>query len=326
MGVQDLMSIQVGKETTWGTGVTDTAKLMGFKSFKLSPVLDALVLPEIRASLAPGFVGAIKGIGGAGEGEFHAFYEDLNYWLEACFGEVTPSGAGPYTRAGTAPLATSPTLRKHTVYHGDATGTYKLLGGLVSQLVLRGDSAGPLMGKVKLIGKSVTTGTLAALSDRTVNPIMGDHAGTIAIDAWGGTIGTTTLTLTAWAWELTINPVIALLRYFGSLSAGAHAVRAFKPEANTLKLSLEFNATSKAYVDELIAGTLHQRQIRIKHDNGSSLQFQLDFAGTATKPPSALYDYREGVASVDLEYQGTYNTALANWLKYQTKNSVSALP
>ena len=323
MSLQELESIQVGKETTWGTGVTDTAKLMQFKELSLQPIVNGEIFPDIRASLQPGFVAAVKSIEGAAKGSFNAVYEDINYLLESMFGNVTPSGAGPYTRNGVAPT-TSIAPRIHTLFHGDATGTYKLLGALVNQLTLTGGSGAPLMGSVGFRGQRVIAGTLAALSDRTVNPIMGDQC-TVYVDAWGGTIGTTALSNMNYSFELAFKQNITLARYLGSLYPTNYFIRRMAPSDATLKLSLEFNATSKAYVDEVIVGTLHQRQIRVKYINGAPLLMQFDFAGVAEKFNS-LWDYETGVAKVDMEYSGMYCPALANFFKYSNINSVSALP
>lgn len=325
MGVEALQGIQAGKQTLFGTAVTDTVKMMAFQKFRLNPIVDGQVLEDIRASLQPGFLQVVKAIEGAAAGDFFGTYEDINYALEAMFGEVTPTGAGPYTRNGQHALGTAPTLRKQTLYHGDATGTYRLTGAIGSTLALKFARNDVLKGSMQWKGQRITTGTLAALSDRTVNPIMGDQC-KVYVDAWGGTIGTTAIDDTAFSAELSFQNEIIWDRSFNSLYPVGYFLNKAKPDRCRLKLSLEFDAVSKAYVDEIIVGTAHQKQIRFDYNNGANLRARFDFAGVATKAPSAIYDYENGLGKVDIEYQGMYNPTLANFFKYSTINSVSALP
>lgn len=326
MSVKSILDVQVGKESTWGTSVAATARLMGIRNVTLKPLQDAGILPELRATLMPGYTGVVRSIEGAADLEFTAGYEDIEYYLEACFGEQTPSGGGPYVYAGGAP-STTPTLRKQTLYYGDSTGTYKLLGAIGSQLTLKGESHAELMGTVAFVGKNVTTGTLASLNDRTFTPIMGNQAA-LYMDAWGGTVGTTALTNIAYAFELSFKlGTEPLVRHFnGGLTPTSYAYRAPSPENCTLKLSLEFAATSKTEVDSIIGGTLNQKQFRIKYTTGSSQIAQFDFAGSLVKPVDSIFSERNGIAAVDLEYQGTYNSTLGNFFKWSITNSVSALP
>lgn len=324
MPTEFLQSVQMARETTWATVVTDSVKSMLCTKFALMPVLDGVVFKDIRASFQPGVIAAVRKIEGKGVSSYVCSYEDVNYLLEGLYGVLSPGGAGPYTRNGVGPT-TSLTPRLFTLYHGDSVGTYKMQGSIITDVTFRCASNKEMTADANWVGQRITTATLAALSDRTVSPIMGDQAGTVAIDAWGGTIGTTTLSLTAWAYELKLVNEVRLKPYLGLLYPGAYEVQSLKPEKNVLKLSLEFNATSKAYVDEFIVGTLHQRQIRISHDNTANYRMRWDFAGTLLKM-SSLFDYDNGTAKVDLEYQGTYNATLGNFLKYYNTNQLSALP
>jgi hypothetical protein len=316
-----LQQLQLGTEVTWGTAVTPTAKAMGIKSAKMSPQINAEVLDNILASYGPGALATLLAHAGAGSVEGHATYEDLNYYLEAAFGTISPSGAGPYVRAGAAPLTSSPTLRKLTAVFGDATYAQILAGGLVTDLTIKGESKGYWDFTAALIGKSIADGALAALSDRTVNPILGAHTA-LYIDAWGGTIGTTAITATAFAFELALKAPKALLTYLGSVTPGDYSHQ--KQRGSMLKLTLEYNATSSAYITAILStSAVMQRQIRIKATSGTNIM-QLDFAGTAVKAPE-LYQDKDGRAIVDVEFEATENSGLANWFKYSNTNSVSAL-
>ena len=325
MSVHDLLQWQVGTETTWGTPVTPTARLMGIDpASRLSPVYQAATYQDIRGSLAPAYLGELEKVEGAGTLSGLVLYEDVDYLLDNFLGQATPSGVGPYTRAYTGPLATAPAPRVLTVVHGDAAGAYRLQGGLLKELTITGGYAAPLRFSAPLIGQQVDPGTTAALSDRAVNIVMGAH-GTVFIDAFGGTIGTTAVTLTAWAFELSLTHARPLKGYLGSLVPGAYD----QPRiAAHLKLSLEFNATSKAYADLILAAApvIYRRLVRLSFDNTANYQLRFDFAGQASAAPEPFLD-RDGVATLDLDLDALYDTgAFAQYLKVNSLNQVSVLP
>lgn len=324
MPLTDLIQIQAGKETTWGTPVTATVKLLELDEFSLEPTVDSEVYADIRASEAPGYNAAVTNIEGKGSFSGRLTYDDIPYWLEMLGGDVTPSGAGPYVRAGNAPVgSTAITPKRMTFYKGDGTDAYRMPGGVLTDLTISGKTGEPLMIKGSLIGKQVTSGaTLAGLSDRTMNTAMADHI-TLYIDAWGGTIGTTTIASTGFGFEMALKTNRSLRHYLGALTPGDFNMK--KWLGSTLKLTVEYNTTSKAYLNNLLgASAAQQYQVRIKAANGANLIAQFDFAGTVTESP-VIYDDNDGVASFDLTLGGTYNTGLANWFKYSITNNVAVL-
>lgn len=319
-----LQTIQAAKETVWGTSVTASAKLMGVEECKIESAGGAALLKEMRGSLAPAFSAIRKSNFGKASLKGFATYEDLNYYLESLLGDVTPSGAGPYVRAGAAPLTAAATNRMITLYDGQASDVYKLLGGVVNKLVISGKTGEEWKFAADLIGKQKTTGALAVLADRTVTAIEGADT-SLYIDAWGGTIGTTQINTLATAFELSIDLGTAVRHYLGNLLPGRYRQKKAEPGSVTLKLSLEFDAVTKAYLDAFLTySAVLQHQVRIKATTGTNAIAQFDFAGTVVGEP-AMSD-EDGVYMLDLNYQGTYNSGLANYLKYSLTNQVSALP
>lgn len=318
-----LQTVQAGKETVWGTSVTATTKLMGVEEIKIESQGGAALLKEMRGSLAPAFSAIRKINFGKASMKGFATYEDLCYYLESLLGDVTPSGAGPYVRAGAAPLTAVATNRMMTLYDGQSTDVYKLLGAVVNKLVISGKTGEEWKFAADLIGKQKTTGALAVLSDRTVTPIEGGDT-LLYIDAWGGTIGTTAIATLATAFELSIDLGTAVRHYLGSLLPGRYRQKKAEPGSVTLKLSLEFDATSKAYLDSFLTyAAVLQHQVRIKGTTGASAIAQLDFAGTIVGEPAMSEE--DGVITLDLNYQGTYNSGLANYFKYSITNGVAVL-
>ncbi len=320
----DLLQVQIGTEVTWGTPVTPTAKLARVK--KKPDVIQANMKAEVAedqlASLGPSSEAVLLSHSGAFALDQAGLYEDINYWLESIVGTVTPSGAGPYTRAGVAPLAAVPTSpKKFTVYHGDATEGLRLQGGLVTALKIKGESRGRVETSVNGIGESVDAGTPAALSDRTVTPILGAH-GAVYVDTWAGTMGATAVAASAYAFELSLGAPRELKTYLGSIIPTDWNENKL---TGVLKLTLEWNATTSPYMTGILStSAVWQRQVRLKFDNTATYQLQLDFAGTALEAPR--WSNRNGIVTFDVTLAATYHSTFANWFKYQTKNSLATLP
>jgi hypothetical protein len=320
----DLLEVQVGTESNFGTAVTPTAKLMGIQNFALDPGIKSKVYHDRRGSLAPGYLEAIESIEPAAPLEMLVTYEDVCYLLDNLLGQATPSGAGPYTRNYAGPVGSVPSPRLLTWVYGDGTNCYKLTSGLLSKLTLKGETGAPMMATADLIGKDVTAGTKAALSDRSVAVAMGDHMA-LYIDAWGGTIGTTLLSAASWSYELTLDAKRKVDIYFGNLAGQSyHEDDGANGWDVMLKLKLEFNAALKAQYDALISqAAVYQRQVRLKSTSGTKV-LQLDFAGTAEESPR-FGDDRNGVLVFEVGLKGEYNAGLGNYFKAQSINSVSSL-
>jgi hypothetical protein len=318
--LNDLNMVQAAKETTWGTPVaTATAKIMGIRTCTLNPITNIDELNEARASLGGGYNLALTDIGVTGQMVMDANYEDLHYWLEGLLGIATPGGAGPYTRAYTAPLtAAVVSPRFNTLQFGQTGSVFQVAGMIPSGITLKGDDSRPVEATIPFFGKQMTAGTITALSDRTVTPMLAGHA-LLAIDAVGGTMGATAITATGWAWEMTINPKRAGRRFLGVLTPGDWNDQGWDA---TLKISMEVNATSAAYLTSILATTQNvaplQLQVQVKYDNGLATTLQrlwcFQFAGYAAAFPS-LFNDRGGVQAFDLVLRRSYNTAFAQWFK-----------
>lgn len=322
----DLLQTQIVTQSLWGTQITTkTVKLAGNKraGVKFQPNTVAEVLPEERGSLAPSDKVNVLSHDGAATFDFYGIYEHLNYHLESLLGVVTPTGAGPYVRQGAAPLTAIPTNpRRYTMYRGDGTSGYQLTGALCTEILLKGTAKGYIEGQAKYLAQQQTTGSPTALADASVNTMLGAHSA-LYIDTWAGTIGSTAITDTNFAWELKLTSNRALDTYLGSLTPADWNENSFDGE---LKLSVIYNATTSPYADIMMqtGGTVFQRQVRINIANGANLIQRLDFAGSAEKAP-VWGDERNGLVSIDVVLKKTYNSTLGNWFKYSNTCQVSAL-
>lgn len=323
----DRIIYQLGGESTWGTPVTPTVQLMGVTGGDIAVKLDAEVEDEMNGRLGPSGTAVVMGHEGSANITGHALYEDINYPLESMFGTVAPSGAGPYTRTGAAPLInTTPTSpRIFTLYKGDSTSGKRLEGGLVNELTLTGNSKGYLDYSYSLIGQAVSDGTPAALSQRTVNKILGSQAA-LAVDSWGGTMGGTAQATTFFAYELKLGSPRQLQTYLGGF---VPAEWNEQKVVGTLKLDAKYDASAiTSLITDILSvssATPAQRQIRITHANTANLDLRLDFAGSVVEGPK-FFENRNGLVTISLLMTATFNSTFGNWFGYRTINSVSALP
>lgn len=323
----DLLQVQAFKETTWGTGGTMTAKLMGITNITMKPNIEAVVHQDRRASYQPGQMSNVRLSDGTVNIESLLLYEDVAYWLDALLAEATPSGSGPYTRDYVMPTSSTPTIRTQTLIYGETGTLQRALGTTLQKAVFKFPRTGELTCTLDFIAKQVDDGgALAALSDRTTNVAMAADC-SLAIDTWAGTMGATAVTNTAWSAEVTVDARRELKHAPGALTPYGYRHRRF---ATSLKLRLEVNATTLALqsaVQASTAGAPVQRQIRLSatRDSSTSLKlFQCDFAGTFTNASEAYTD-DDGLGMVEFEIGGTYHSTLANSLVFQSKNSVATL-
>lgn len=314
--------VQAGTQSAFATGVAPSVQLRGIEELAIRSQNEVTMLEDMTLGLAGASQAVVAGIGGEGAVTAWCSYEHLAYWLDNLFGQATPSGANPYVRAYAAPTTTAPTPRILSLVKGTSTGSYRLVGALLSSMTLRQEQGRPLMLNGDLVGNKVNTQALGSLADATVNPIMANHVATIKYDTWAGTMGGTALNnCFVRMWELTVEPDRALRPCFGSLSKDDYAERSW---TGTLRLSLEFNATTKTDVDNVIGGTLTQKQVELNYANTAARALQLQFAGTVTEDMEIFGD-DDGVVSVEMVLTRTYHSTFANWLKMSLTNAVQTL-
>lgn len=318
--IPGLMQYQIGTEVTWGTEVAPTAKLGLIDDVEITPEVEGVIFKEKRGSLAPGFVAGLNKAGGSAKVSGIISYEDIPYWLDSLAGQATPSGAGPYVYAHNGTLGTVPTRRKLTLAKGQGSDVHSLLGGIVKEISFKVESGKEATFEASLVGKKVVSDSLAALSDRTLNPVLASQFA-LYIDAVGGTIGTTAITNIAWfSYELKLSTKAEAYFSIGNLNPFNYR------EDNwdvTLNMTLELAASSKAYIDSIIGTSLLQHQIRAKATDTTRI-LQLDAAVAYLKAPK-LYSDSDGVVTVELEGSGIYNSALGNYFKSSVTNGVASL-
>lgn len=318
----DLIQQQVGKETTWGTSVTPTAKLMLVDSLDLEPVVEADIHDEARGTLIPGYLADLKKIGAKGKVTGKQSFEDLHF-LEGLLGVASPTGVGPYVRAYTAPDTSAPTPRIQTIVKGNGSNYYTGEGMLPTDAEFTFDTNNPLRYSYSLIGEEITTAqALAALSDRTVAAAMAQHV-SLFIDSAGGTIGSTAISTAFFKGALKINGKRTTYPGMGSTKDAGFVDGKFN---GTLELEMLFDATTKGYLDAILGGTLFQKLVRIKFQKDTNHILTFDFSGVALQSPKP-FEVANDVTMLKFTLNAIYDSgAFANWFKVSSTNQVSALP
>lgn len=324
--IADLV-VQVGKETTFGTGVAATAKLRGLtRSPQFQPRHDSEVLEEI-GTYGPSSLAVLNSLGAEGSLEGHVLYEDDPMLMDALFGVAAPTGSGTYTYAHAAPLTSAPTSpRLETIEYGDAESggpNYKMVSAVTTKVTYKGENSKALTYTRDVLGHSIVATTLTgALTDRAVEPVHGAQVA-VYVDTWAGTMGSTAVSATAFAFELELDSGRNLGYFFGGLlptdwDEGFYTA--------TLKMTMKFNATSKAYLDSLLgsATAVSQRQVRLKATSGTKI-WQKDIAGTFVEPPR-FWENRNNAVTVQFTLKGTYHSTFANYFKSSVTNAVSVMP
>lgn len=319
--ITDLLVVQAGKESARGTAVTPTVKLTGIESATITPVVDAMRINELRGTLVPGYNQVLNRVAASGNIGGVVTYEDLPYYLDSAFGEVTPSGTGPYTYAYSAPIGTAPVPRIMTIVYGDGADAYSAAGMVAKTLNISGQTGEPIKFNVDFVGTGVNSGTLASLADRAVNVALGSDV-ELYIDPPGTAPGTTLIPSGFFTFALNVETNRDNLFALGDLSPRDYYDRIWD---GTLNLSLELDSTTKQYMDDIIgASDVFSKIVRIKVTDGTNV-LQIDFSGFVQSAPE-LYTDNDGVVSVDLSLAGTYDAVMGNWLNIEVINGVGVLP
>jgi len=206
----------------------------------------------------------------------------------------------------------------------DTVGGYGLVSGIVNSLTLRGEPKMPLQMSGELLGHSAQADALESLTAPDVNPIIMSDLASIKWDTWAGTMGSTALTSCyVRFFELTLNANRTLRHCLGALTPTEYFDNAWE---GTLRLSLEFNADTDDYIDDVVAGTLTQKQVELNWAiaGGGDEALQLQFAGTIAEAPELFTD-DDGAATMEVVLQKTYHSTFANWFKAKVSHELDAL-
>lgn len=321
-----LMEWQLGVQSAFETGVTATRKLMGISSDSvLKPSVESTAVQEQRGSLQSLYNVTVDKVGAEATLAGAMTYEQFGYILDSLLGTATPSGVGPYTRDYIAPV-TKPTSKMLTLFHGSSLDTKKMIGAVANELTITAEANKVTTFEANFIGHSVVDGALAALSDSTVQVAHANQM-TMFIDPYGGTIGSTALVPTMFKAEVTMN-MNKFTRYgLGAKTPYGHNQNQMEADGNQLKLSIELDTASIAWLDSILTATGYapwRPLVRLKWAVDANYSLQLDWAGFCPEAPEVFTD-SDGVSQVEFTLNGLYNSTLGSFCKWTLINQTASL-
>lgn len=258
--------------------------------------------------------------------EFEASYEDLMYPLHSVFGPGTKTQTtAPFTWTYLSPIAAtavSPYLQSAQI--GMPGYSYNVAGFILKGLTLKGEARGMWTGSADFLAKSAVKAVQTTLADTTVTGIR--MADTIfSVDTWAVAVGTTPAPITLRAFELKIDAKRHTKFFAGGLGPLAHGSQKWDVE---LKITVELNATTAAWVDAMLAPAMIQRVIQIKATSGAAAALKtatIQFAGVLQGPVSPVGADADGNATMDLVWRAQYNPTMGNYLIVILQNALTAI-
>ncbi|MBI2934670.1 MAG: hypothetical protein HYY29_03765 [Chloroflexi bacterium] len=261
-------------------------------------------------------------------------YEDMPTILNGFFTAISASTSTDSTSAGynypyTAPVSSTQAFYHYSMEFGTTGAAYRANGVVFNDLTVKGEAGDLWNYTVGAVAKQIvatTSGLSTAVTDRAVNVVrMADT--TLYVDAFStGTMGATSVSATLINFEFGYKTGRHVKTFAGSVFPGDFGESNHEP---TLKVTAEFNASAKAYVDELLgssSGVAVKRQIRIgatQGTSGSTKTYNINFAGQLVDG-FKLFDDRDGNMTVALNFSGVNSTGLGNALTMSVVNGSSS--
>ena len=325
MGITALRKIQIGRESSQGTAVAATKRLLG--KLTMEDVLALHRPDEERASLADIHRTVLAGEDVSLSFEGDATFEHLNYLLENSILTVSDpadGGDGDYTRDYDPNLTTANTIKTFTVEYGDDVQAWEAEFVATRNLEISGAMDQPWIVKADMFGRNMGETTFTgALTDDTVESILTNKT-VLSIDAIGGSIGTTAKasTLISFSWKLETgwNP-----RKHGGANLYFDTLGEKKMKL-VVDMVIEFNSGVNTEMGFFRAGTPRLFQLLSTGSLIGGATYNtatLEWCGVYTKF-SPLQE-QEGADIVSVTIEGEYDATWAKYLRAEVVSSVATL-
>ena len=308
-----LRRFQLGPETTPGTAVAATFKMVGDATYTIERDTENEDFPrQVYAPLTGGGIDLRKGTLVNWQGNLT--YEEAMHVFASVIEIPATTGAGPYTHTYDRPWDGPPTLEAYTAEMTEDDGSTlhvqkecAYLTGMAFELAIAGLEPARLTWEAfaRASADTTETGSLDALTGRTV---VASNLFKVYLDDTAGGIGGTLLSDTVRAATLAYGGIVApAYNLDGRTALDFTGIRhkAFTPDtAPTLSITMELAATAAAEIADYLAG--NSRFIRLTATNGTdSITFDMCMVHAA--PPAIEEDDGLMVAtfSLRLEYDAT---------------------
>lgn len=322
MGTSALRVVQFGRESTYGTGVAAAAIMSGVTEASFTPNAVNTMTRTLQGSFAPAtsvtqtYRSASASIAG------YLTPEDFIYILDSGVrGSISPSGAGPYLYTYNFPTTASPATRSRTLEFYDGQQAWEMPGGIVESFTITAESNEDsfVMFESEWLGTDATSTTLTGSLTGRAFTLLPANNSTLYSDAIGGTVGSTAISSTLIGWSFECNTGQHTKKFMtGALTPDS---RGYNVMDITLTLTLEYNASGDAFLDDFVAGT--SRLLRLRTTGASSTQLTIDGA-YSFQSVSEVWGDRDGNTTIEITAKPFYDSTFANYVQMVVQNNVSA--
>lgn len=331
-GLYPLRLLQLGFESTAGTAVAATKKIVGESVY--TPIIEREFeeYPRgVRAMVTGG--GFAKQQGCRIEHDGNLTFEEILYpMLSGVVNDAAPSGSGPYTWDFTPILtgqASVKTITAEFVVDDASTKHYERESAYCVTTEFEVDIQVNDVAKLKWAmagraeGASTFTGALAPITGRTVVP---SNLFGLWIDASGGTIGTTAKLGTLRGANIKVTTGVLPDYTLDGRTTLDHTGIQTQMLKGEIELTLEHNAHAATEIGIWRTGGV--RLVRLKADNGlggaSNKAITFDMAMVYTDPPE--FSQEDGIEIVTLKGALEYDSAFGGAFICTVINGLAAQP
>lgn len=322
-------TVQIGKETTPGTGVS-AGKLLQYIGFALNPNIEMQTFrpmgSRVPSTVVPGKDSSTLSIEGQGT------YSEIVYLFNSLLKDVTPTTVDTTGKQWLyEPSArTEETKARYTIEEGSATRAGKATYGTVTGVTLTYNRTAGLTISGEGFAQQYQDNIALTGSPTTIEdaPVLATHLNVYSNDTFGA-IGTTKLTRDFNA-ELNISNMVGPVWPINSANASYASDVDLEPSVSCT-LRAEADSTGMGLLTAARAGST--KYIRLEALStvlaGSSTAFYkiwVDFAGKVNEFPG--FDDEEGVKVIDVGLtpvlDSTFSAAGA-WIRVTVVNKVTTL-
>lgn len=318
---KNLVSVQVGNESTWGTAVAQTAIVPNLTEFNVKPNITINRRRAGLGNLAMGGAATVTRADGSATMEGYPSYGVLGLWLENLFGAATDAGAGPYTHTHDPDTSAAITRKFYTLMKSDSTDAASLTGGLITEYTLSLSAGEEPTESITWVGKMVADGTITgSLADFTDGdqPILASEL-TVYLDPVGSA-GSTSLACAVKSLDLTLSAETVLTYGVGNTAACNYVTTGY--DASVTMTAEADNATVKTYVENLLGSspTATHLVLQLSFSKSANYAWTLILPCVLTEAPEWHAD-TDGVITFDMSF-GLLKEATATDTTNTVLNSV----
>jgi len=271
-----LRKIQIGTESSFGTGVAQTAILPNVTDISITPEVEVVRYRQL-SSLSHGVSASIDKVSASAELSGRATYGVAGLWLQSLFGAASDAGASPYTHTWEIDPTSAPTRKFYTLLSTDGTDAVSVYSAVAHTYTLTADLGGQVTESVSFVGETVrdgtATGSLSNFSDSDQHMMPNDVF--VYLDDLGSA-GTTALGCDALSLEVTMSADTQLIHGLGQQRPCGFITTGFDIQVSLVAQA--DNSDVKDLVEDLF-GTNPDSQISIKDlkvSFGKSASYYLD--------------------------------------------------